>query len=306
MNLAKFKRKPLLFLAATLVLAVTAVAITPLPQQSRPLEAQNVQSASEDSSVEAEKPEKAESAATAIKTHTVSEGETLEVIAAKYNIDVDTIRGANPDTDENCLQIGERLTILPQKGIIYTTDMGDTLWSIANAYGVEVAKIITANSKDSEDLSIGEKLFIPGAKPQPKAETVVARADYQVSRSAPARFLWPASGSLTSSFGSRWGRLHAGIDIANDIGTSVRAAMAGRVVSAGWLSGYGYTMVIEHSHGYETLYGHLSEFAVGPGQYVRAGQTVAYMGNTGYSTGPHLHFEVRKNGRLINPSSVLP
>lgn len=298
MNLTKFKSKPLLLLAALIVLGVTMAAITPLPQQSQ-LIAQNEQPAQENSAAKS-------GDATAAKSHTVSEGETLEAIAAKYNIDVDTILGANPDVDENSLQIGEQLTILPQKGVVYTADMGDTLWSIANAYGIEVAKILTANSKDSESLSIGEKLFIPGAKPQPKAETVVARADYQVSRSAPARFSWPASGALSSSFGYRWGRLHAGIDIADDVGTPVRAAMSGRVVSAGWQSGYGYTMVIEHSRGYETLYGHLSEFAVGSGQYVRAGQTVAYMGNTGYSTGPHLHFEVHKDGRVVDPISVLP
>lgn len=299
MNLKKFKSKPVLLLAA-LIIAVTATVITPMPQPKQP--------ASEIADIPA-----TESAATApanqeaaVKIHTVAEGDTLEAIAVKYNIDIDTILGANPNIDENSLQLGDQLTILSQKGVMHTADMGDTLWSIANAYGVDVNVIMAANAKVTEALNIGEKLFIPGGKPQPKTEVVVARAEYQVSRGSSNRFSWPAHGSLSSHFGYRWGRLHAGIDIANDIGTPVTAAMSGRVVSTGWQSGYGYTLEIEHAYGYETLYGHLSEFAVHSGQYVRAGQTIAYMGNTGYSTGPHLHFEVHKDGRAIDPLGVLP
>lgn len=300
MNLTKFKSKPLLLLAALMIIAVTATAVTPLPKNVQPLTSSAIQVASENTV------SMSEDKAKAVKTHTIGEGETLGVIAAKYNIDVDTILGANPTIDEDDLQIGDQLTILPNKGVVHTTDMGDTLWSIANDYGIDIAVIMAANNKSSENLTIGEKLFVPGGKPLPKAETVVARAEHQVSRGSGNRFIWPAQGSLSSHFGYRWGRLHAGIDIADDIGTPVAAAMAGRVASTGWQSGYGYTVVIEHSRGYETLYGHLSEFAVRPGQYVGAGQTVAYMGNTGYSTGPHLHFEVHQDGRVIDPLSVLP
>ena len=116
----------------------------------------------------------------------------------------------------------------------------------------------------------------------------------------------PTVGELSSGFGYRWGRLHSGIDLANDIGTKVRASKAGRVSYAGWYSGYGNTVVIEHDQGYTTLYGHLNESIVRNGQYVQGGQVIAYMGSTGDSTGPHLHFEVQKNGVPINPYSVLP
>lgn len=243
-----------------------------------------------------------------VKSHTIAEGEILGTIAEKYGIDVDTIIGANPEVDEANLHPGDQLVILPQKGVLYTAGLNDTLWDIAQIYGIDVAAIMQINNKTSEDLAIGEKLFLPGAKPVKKTETMVARADYPVSRDAfsASRFFWPARGEISSPFGYRWGRLHAGIDIANDSGTPVSAAMSGRVTYAGWESGYGYTVVIEHSRGYETLYGHLSGFAVSVGQYVRGGQIIAYMGNTGNSTGPHLHFEVHKNGSLMNPLTVLP
>jgi len=299
MDLTKYKNKTTFaILAAVLVIGMTIALIKPPSKVIEPQLAENNQ-APQEVSAPANPLE-------SIKTHTVSEGETLGAIASQYNVDLDTILGANPDVDETNIHPGDKLVILPQKGVIHTTDMGDTLWSIANSYSIDVAAIMTSNAKASEDLAIGEKVFIPGGKPISKDEKMLARADYTVSRANPGRFSWPARGELSSHFGYRWGRLHAGVDIANDIGTPVTAPMSGRVTSAGWESGYGYRMTIEHANGYETLYGHLSEFAVSTGSYVRAGQTIAYMGNTGYSTGPHLHFEVHKDGRVIDPLNVLP
>ena len=240
-----------------------------------------------------------------VRMHTVQDGETLGSIAEKYAIDVDTLQAANDDLSVDIHQ-GDQIVILPSRGMLHIADMGDTLWSIANAYGASVATIMTANSKGSEDLSIGEKLFIPGGKKPQSSERQLARAENPVSRSVVQRFAMPTVGELSSGFGYRWGRLHSGIDLANDIGTKVRASRAGRVIYAGWYSGYGRTVVIEHDQGYTTLYGHLNESIVRDGQYVQGGQVVAYMGSTGDSTGPHLHFEVQKNGVAINPYSVLP
>lgn len=230
-----------------------------------------------------------------VTTHVVAEGENLSSIAAQYNIDVDTIVAANPNLPD-VIQPGDKVTVLPQKGLVYTVCEGDTLWNIAETYGVEVAAIMNANGKSDELVNINEKLFIPGAKPVKTA----------VSRGSVKRFSWPATGEITSPFGYRWGRLHAGIDIADDEGTPVRAAMAGRVEDTGWVSGYGNTVMIQHGDGFSTLYGHLAGYAVSPGQYVEAGEVIAYMGNTGNSTGPHLHFEIHKNGRLVNPVTLLP
>lgn len=240
-----------------------------------------------------------------VKMHTVQEGENLGIIAEKYTIDVDTLKAANDNLTTDIHQ-GDQLVILPSKGMLHTADMGDTLWSIANAYSVGVATIMTANSKGSEELAIGEKLFIPGGKKAQSSERQLARADTPVSRSVGERFASPAAGELTSAFGYRWGRQHNGIDIANDVGTRIRAARSGRVVYAGWYGGYGYTVMIEHDQGYTTLYGHLSEISVQNDQYVKGGQVIAYMGSTGNSTGPHLHFEVLKNNVAINPYNVLP
>jgi murein DD-endopeptidase MepM/ murein hydrolase activator NlpD len=239
------------------------------------------------------------------KMHTVKEGETLSTIAEQYNIDVDTLQGANPNLETD-IHPGDQLVILPQKGLLHTAGSGDTLWGIANTYQVEVAAILAANSKTTEDVSIGEILFIPGGKKPKEAERLSARAETPVSRGSSSRFTWPTEGELTSGFAQRWGRHHDGIDLANDIGTPVRAAREGRVSYSGWSSGYGRVVMIEHDQGYTTVYGHLNESYVTEGQYVKAGQSIAAMGNTGNSTGPHLHFEVRKNGTPINPYNVLP
>lgn len=240
-----------------------------------------------------------------MKMHIVQDGETLGAIAEKYGIDVDTLQSGNENLSEKIHQ-GDHLTILPSKGVLHTADMGDTLWRIANAYGVDVAVIMKANAKESADLSIGEKIFIPGGKKTQQSERQLARAETMVSRGGGQRFVYPTTGDLTSGFGYRWGRVHSGIDLANDIGTTIKTARSGRVVHAGWYSGYGYTVVIEHDQGYTTLYGHLSEYVVQTGQYVKDSQVIAYMGSTGNSTGPHLHFEVWKNGIPINPHNILP
>lgn len=240
-----------------------------------------------------------------IKMHVVQDGETLSAIAATYNIDVATLQGANDNLKEEIHQ-GDQLVILPSKGVLHKADMGDTLWQMANLYGVAVDVIMNANGKTDEELAIGENIFVPGGKKPQQVERQVARADESVSRGSSERFVWPTAGELSSSFGYRWGRLHAGIDLANDTGTVVRASRAGRVTHAGWYSGYGNTVIIEHDQGYVTLYGHLSQLIVEDNQYVKGGQMIAYMGNTGNSTGSHLHFEVRKNGTPINPYNVLP
>lgn len=120
--------------------------------------------------------------------------------------------------------------------------------------------------------------------------------------------IWPAAGSVSSPYGLRWGGsdFHPGIDIANDMGTPIRATADGVVSVAGWNSGgYGNMVDIDHGNGVMTRYGHASYVVVTPGQHVRRGQVIAYMGSTGYSTGPHVHYEVRINGQAVDPSSYL-
>ncbi|KGF12365.1 murein hydrolase activator EnvC [Negativicoccus succinicivorans] len=124
-------------------------------------------------------------------------------------------------------------------------------------------------------------------------------------------FIWPTSGPITSPFGYRIHPIfgtqiyHSGIDIGVDTGTPIMAADSGVVVEADWLGGYGYAVVIDHGNGLSTLYGHNSELAVSPGQSVQQGQVIAYAGSTGYSTGPHCHFEVRVDGSPVDPMGYL-
>lgn len=124
--------------------------------------------------------------------------------------------------------------------------------------------------------------------------------------------IWPASGPITSPFGWRTHPIfgtqiyHSGIDIAADYGVPILAADGGVVIYAGWMDGYGYAVIIDHGGGISTLYGHSSELLVSEGQRVNKGQTIALVGSTGYSTGPHVHFEVRKDGSPVSPFNYLP
>jgi murein DD-endopeptidase MepM/ murein hydrolase activator NlpD len=117
--------------------------------------------------------------------------------------------------------------------------------------------------------------------------------------------IWPVLGPVTSPFGWRWGRMHEGIDIGAASGTAIRAAAAGTVIYAGWLGGYGNLTVIDHGGGLSTAYGHQSSIAAGYGASVAQGQVIGYVGSTGHSTGPHLHFEVRVNGVPQDPLGYL-
>jgi murein DD-endopeptidase MepM/ murein hydrolase activator NlpD len=120
-----------------------------------------------------------------------------------------------------------------------------------------------------------------------------------------AGLIWPASGPVTSPFGWRWGRMHEGIDIGASYGSPIRAAAPGTVIYCGWESGYGNLVVIDHGGNLATAYGHQSAIAVTCGQQVSQGQVIGYVGSTGHSTGPHLHFEVRVNGAPVDPLGYL-
>jgi murein DD-endopeptidase MepM/ murein hydrolase activator NlpD len=135
-----------------------------------------------------------------------------------------------------------------------------------------------------------------------------ARSSYSApadSTPSAAGFIWPVNGPVTSGFGMRWGRMHEGIDIGVGYGTPIHAAAAGRVVYAGWMSGYGNLVAIDHGGGISTAYGHQSSIAVSLGAVVAQGQTIGYVGCTGHCFGPHLHFEVRINGAPVDPLGYL-
>jgi len=120
-----------------------------------------------------------------------------------------------------------------------------------------------------------------------------------------AGLIWPVEGPITSGFGPRWGSFHYGLDIAAGIGTPIHAAAAGVVIYAGWYGGFGNFVIVDHGDGIATTYGHQSRIAVSPGERVAQGQVIGYVGSTGFSTGPHLDFEVRLNGAPVDPLGYL-
>lgn len=122
----------------------------------------------------------------------------------------------------------------------------------------------------------------------------------------PSAVRWPLVDRVTSEYGPRWGRIHEGIDIAGANGAEIHSAESGRVDYAGWIGGYGNTIIVDHGGGMTTLYAHMHGFAVSPGQTVSIGEVLGYVGNTGLSQGSHLHFEVRLDGAPVNPRTYLP
>ncbi len=124
-------------------------------------------------------------------------------------------------------------------------------------------------------------------------------------RQGSGQLSWPLNASISSGFGYRWGRLHAGVDMPVPEGTPIHAADGGRVAIAGWMGGYGNYTCIQHTGSLSTCYGHQSRIAVSVGQSVSQGQVIGYSGNTGHSTGPHLHFEVRVGGNPVDPMGYL-
>jgi len=242
----------------------------------------------------------------AVVTHVVRNGETAWDIAKAYGVDVDTILGCNDDLPNvDRLKVGQELKILTVKGVLHTVRQGESLWEIAKDYKVDVDKIVQANDLvDPGHLQPKQELVIPGAKPrlvagQDRARPIVANGRLQKA------FEWPVQGRISSRFGPRWGRMHEGLDIAVNTGTPVKAAAAGKVSFAGWNGAYGYLVKIDHGNGVETRYAHNSRLLVKAGDRVTAGQVVARSGNTGRSTGPHVHFEIRLNGRAYNPLDYL-
>ncbi len=248
---------------------------------------------------------------TEIVFHEVQTGESVGLIAEKYQITVATILWANNLTARSYIRPGDKLKILPVSGVVHKVKKGETIAKIAKLYSSEVDKIIKFNKlkEDGSDLMVGEELLVPnGVQPAPVYVAPVRRYGVlsdispppSVSAAGGSSYLWPtAVRRLTQYFGWR----HTGLDIAGPAGTPIYAARDGVVIKSqcGWNGGYGCYIIIDHGNGVNTLYGHNSRLYVSAGESVAQGQTIALMGSTGRSTGPHLHFEVRVGGVRKNP-----
>lgn len=243
-----------------------------------------------------------------VYAYLVAEGDTLWDIAQTYGVDVTTVLGANPDVNASRLQVGRVIRVLSVDGVLHTVKSGDTVSGLATKFRVEASVIAKANGlTDAAVLKVGQELILPGAKPiiVHKATAAGGSSDGQTV-TITGEYRWPVSGFISSRWGWRWGRFHHGLDIAAPYGRSIVASRGGKVVFSGWKGGYGNTVVLSHSGGTTTLYGHASRLLVDYGQWVEAGQVIARVGSTGVSTGNHLHFEIRVDGSSVNPLSVLP
>lgn len=235
-----------------------------------------------------------------VSTYVAGPGETLKSIAQKYNITFDTLASANPKYALSKLQAGVALRIPSENGLFYKVESGKTIERIAKQYSVPEDKIREANGLDENpSLAKNQELFIPDAKPK---NTVLA---------SQSEFGWPVSGQVTSGFGYRQHpmgggtRFHRGVDIAAEYGTPIYAAQSGKVQHGDWYGLMGKCVIIQHANDYSTYYAHCSRIVVTPGQWVKRGQLIAYIGSTGLSTGPHVHFEIRRNDVPLNPMRFL-
>lgn len=244
--------------------------------------------------------------------HIVKQGESLWVIARFYGVSMKSIMEANGLNEHSILQVGMKLAIpgiavskvssrsvassAPKKNYqIYRIQPGDTLWSISRRFRISVNTLAQMNGLNEKSiLKVGKELKIPSSVPQQ-----YAKVDTQ------GDFLWPVKGRISSFFGPRGKSFHKGIDIVAPVGTLIRAAQSGVVSFSGTIRGYGRVVIIDHPGGWQTVYAHNSANMVTKGQRVNRGDVVGKVGRSGNATGSHLHFEVRKNGKCMDPLQLL-
>ncbi|MBZ2175680.1 peptidoglycan DD-metalloendopeptidase family protein [Schnuerera sp. xch1] len=259
------------------------------------------------------------------KIHVVEVGESLWTIAEIYDMSVEELVKANPDKNPEKLQIGDEVKLMVPKSLITVATIEEVEYTDEVDYEVKIEydddmyktqSDVKVKGSEGETkyfsritkhngVKVEEDILKEEVIKEPVDELVVKGTKELPKTAATGVFLMPTRGSLSSRYGMRNGRMHYGLDIATRTGTPIKAADGGKVVYAGWKGSYGYMVEINHENGYTTRYAHCSSMDVKVGQRVYKGQVIARVGNTGRSTGPHLHFEVLKNGRNRNPASYV-
>lgn len=246
----------------------------------------------EDSGIILNKPEKI--------PYKVVSGDSLSEISSKFNQKIAIIKMNNPDLTAN-IRVGQIINIASVNGIFYKVKSGDTLYKIASKYKVNSEDIRNYNQLESDELAVGQEIFLK----DPDIEIVTELAPLGSGFKMPVTYT-----GISSPYGNRFHPVlkryisHAGVDLKARY-IPVYASRGGVVSFAGTQSGYGKIIKITHSNGYETRYAHLNKIYVKNGQKVKQGDNIAQSGMTGRVTGPHLHFEIRKNGKTLNPMKVL-
>lgn len=233
-----------------------------------------------------------------ISLYVVRPGDSLSQIARMFNVSVNTVIWAN-DIRGSVIREGQTLVILPITGVKHTVVKGDTLESIAKKYKADLKEVLDFNNlPENASVAIGDTVVIPDgeiAAPKPSPSSAGSSAKYVKGASGPSYegyYIRPIVG------GRKTQGLHSynGVDLAAPVGTPIMASASGTVIVSkeyGWNGGYGNYVVISHSNGSQTLYAHTNKNIVSVGQQVVKGQVVAYIGMSGRTTGPHVHFEIR-------------
>lgn len=229
--------------------------------------------------------------------YTIKEGDSLSEISEIFSQSLSIIKENNPKINSN-IYAGQKIILSTINGIFYTIKSGDTLYDLASKYKVDVEIIRKYNNLKNDNLIIGEELFLKNP-------------DINALKSLGKNFIMPVKyKGITSPYGNRFHPvlkryiLHSGVDLVAKY-VPVYAAKNGEVVFTGVAGGYGNLIKIKHSDGYETRYAHLNKINVKKGQKIQQGDIIGESGMTGRVTGPHLHFEVRKNGKPLNPMEFL-
>ncbi len=256
------------------------------------------------------------------KIHTVADGESLWTISLKYNIGVDDLIAANPKVTPERIKPGDKISLLVAESLLTLCTVETVKYSEEIPYAVRytdnakmykgelkvtsqgssgardiVAKVVKENGVVIDKQILSEKVLV-AAKEQVVSKGTLKKP----ATAATGRLAKPFSrGTYSSGFGRRWGKMHEGVDWSMPIGSPVLAADGGTVVSAKYEGAYGYCIIINHGNGLKTRYAHNSKLLVSVGDKVYKGQKIANSGNSGRTTGPHLHFEVIKNGSVVNP-----
>ena len=236
--------------------------------------------------------------------YTVKPGDNITRISKKFGLsNISTLIAVNNISNARKLQAGEVIKIPSTDGLVHTVAKNESLTGIASKYGVSVATLLDVNDLSTDVLYVGQNIFIPGARLD----------SYSLKMAMGELFKCPitAKWRLSSPYGNRADpftgvkKFHTGMDMAAPTGTPVKASLDGKVIAVSFNQVYGNYVIISHINGYQTLYAHLHTATAKVGQRLNQGDKLGLVGSTGYSTGPHLHFTVYKNGKLVNPQELI-
>ncbi|WP_040506543.1 M23 family metallopeptidase [Leptospira wolbachii] len=228
-----------------------------------------------------------------VTQYKVKKNETLSDIARRFKVSAESIAGSSGINPEVSILPGQILNIPNKQGLVYKLKKGDTLAKVADYYKVKIDDIYSENQLEDYDLfKSGQKVFLPGAV---------------IPDTGPVWRIPVVSKVITSGWGTRsypQYKFHMALDLRANY-ESVYAARKGKVTYSGWMGGYGNAIILTHDDSYQTLYAHNSKLFVKEGDYVSAGKVISRSGCTGYCFGPHLHFEVIKDGKNVNPTKII-